>query len=80
MRSREEQRQQNTPNGSSRQRVAVKPQGHVEAPSSLTAQLEPSSREGQNDLLERMLEGNNLRAAFKRVKQNGGAPGVDQVT
>ncbi len=80
MRSREEQRQQNISQESSRQRVAVKPQGYAEAPSSSTAQLDHSSREGQNDLLERMLEGNNLRLAYKRVKQNGGAPGVDGVT
>jgi len=44
------------------------------------AQVEPSSREGQGDLLERMLEGHNLRLAYKRVVQNGGAPGVDGVT
>jgi len=80
MRSHEEQRQQPTSYEGSRQRVAVKPQGYVGAPSSSSAQLDLSSREGQNDLLERMLEGNNLRLAFKRVKQNGGAPGVDGVT
>lgn len=80
MRSREEQRQQKIPQGSSRQRVAVKPQGYAGAPSSSSAQIALSSREGRYDLLERMLEGSNLRAAFKRVKQNGGAPGIDNVT
>ena len=80
MRSHEEQRQQPTSYEGLRQRVAVKPQGYVGAPSSSSAQLDLSSREGQNDLLERMLEGNNLRLAFKRVKQNGGAPGADNVT
>lgn len=80
MRSHEEQRQQPTSYEGSRQRVVVKPRGYVGAPSSSSAQTKPSSREDQNDLLEKMLEGNNLRLAFKRVKQNGGAPGVDKVT
>lgn len=80
MRSHEEQRQQNTPPGGSRQRVAVKPQGYAGAPSSSSAQVAPSSREDQNGLLEQMLEGENLRLAYKRVVQNGGAPGVDGVT
>jgi RNA-directed DNA polymerase len=80
MSSHEEQRQQPTSYGGSRQRAAVKPQGYAGAPSSSSAQLDLSSREGQNGLLERMLEGNNLRLAFKRVKQNGGAPGIDGVT
>lgn len=80
MRSHEEQRKQPTPYRGSRQEVAVKPQGTVGAPSSSSAQVDPSSREDYTYLLERMLEGNNLRLAYKRVKQNGGAPGVDGVT
>lgn len=80
MRSHEEQRQQKISQESSRQREAVKPLGYAGAPSSSSAQVAPSSREDQNELLERMLEGNNLRLAYKRVVQNGGAPGVDCVT
>ncbi len=80
MRSHEEQRQQNISQESLRQREAVKPSGYAEAPSSTTAQVAPSSREANNDLLERMLKGDNLRLAYKRVVQNGGAPGVDSVT
>jgi len=80
MRSREEQRQQKIPQGSSRQRDTVKPEGYAGVPSSSPAQVDPSSREAGNDLLERMLGGENLRLAYKRVVQNGGAPGVDGVT
>ncbi|MCC3377638.1 group II intron reverse transcriptase/maturase, partial [Cohnella sp. REN36] len=80
MRSNEEQRQQNIPQGSSRQRNTVKPEGYAGAPSSSSAQVAPSSREASNDLLERMLGSANLRDAYKRVVQNGGAPGVDGVT
>ncbi|MFC5652472.1 group II intron reverse transcriptase/maturase [Paenibacillus solisilvae] len=80
MRSYEEQRQQKISQESSRQREAVKPSGYAGAPSSSSAQIVPSSRKDQNDLLERMLEGENLRLAYKRVVQNGGAPGVDRVT
>lgn len=80
MRSSEEQRQPNIPKGSCQQRGAVKPQGYAGVPSSSPAQVAPSSREDQNDLLEQMLEGQNLRLAYKRVVQNGGAPGVDSVT
>jgi len=80
MRSHEEQRQQNISRESLRQREAVKPSGYAGAPSSSSAQIVPSSREANNDLLERMLRGDNLRLAYKRVVQNGGAPGVDSVT
>jgi len=80
MRSREEQRQQPTSYEGSRQREMVKPLGYAGAPSSSSAQIGPSSRKDQNDLLEKMLEGDNLRLAYKRVVQNGGAPGVDGVT
>lgn len=81
MRSSKEQRQQPTSNKEgSRQRVAVKPPGYAGAPSSLPAQLAPSSRADQIDLLEQMLARGNMLIAYKRVKQNGGAPGVDGVT
>jgi len=80
MRSYEERRQQNISPESLRQREAVKPPGYAGAPSSSSAQVDLSAREDQNELLERMLEGDNLRLAYKRVVQNGGAPGVDGVT
>ena len=80
MRSHEEQRQPNISQESLRQREAVKLPGYAGAPSSSSAQIAPSSRGVQNDLLDRMLEGENLRIAFRRVVANGGAPGVDRVT
>jgi group II intron reverse transcriptase/maturase len=80
MRSHEEHRQQNISQESSRQREAVKPSGYAGAPSSSPAQVALSAREDPYELLERMLEGDNLRLAYKRVVQNGGAPGVDGVT
>lgn len=81
MRSSREQRQQPTSsNEDSPQRAAVKPQGYAGVPSSPTAQIETSSRAGHNDLLEQMLAKDNMLLAYKQVKQNGGAPGVDKVT
>lgn len=81
MRSSREQRQQPTSDKEgSRQRAAVKPQGYAGVPSSPTAQIETSSRAGHNDLLEQMVAKENMLLAYKRVKQNGGAPGGDNVT
>jgi len=80
MRSHEEQRQPNISQESCQQREAVKPSRYAGAPSSSSAQVAPSSRKAESNLLDRMLEEDNLRLAYKRVMQNGGAPGVDNVT
>lgn len=80
MRSSDKQRKQPTSYEGLRQRVAVKPQGYAGAPSLSTAQVVEPSREVQDGLLEKILEGDNLRRALKRVKQNGGAPGIDGMT
>lgn len=74
------QRKQPTSYEGYRQRTAVKPQGHAGVPSPQSAQVEDSSREDQDDLLEKVLNRDNLQSALKRVKQNGGAPGVDGMT
>lgn len=39
--------------------------------------LETAKKDGANSLLEGILHRDNLNAAFKRVKQNGGSPGID---
>jgi hypothetical protein len=80
MRSRTKQRKQPTSYEESRQKAAVKPQGYAGVQSSEPAQVEETSREGQNDLLEKMLGRENLQLALKRVRQNGGAAGVDGMT
>lgn len=80
MRSSNGQRKQPTPYGDSRQSVAVKLQGYAGVPSPIPAQVEENSRGDQNGLLERVLERENLLAALKQVKRNGGAPGVDGMT
>lgn len=41
---------------------------------------ESTERGGANDLLERILERENLNRAYKQVKRNHGAPGIDGMT
>ena len=41
---------------------------------------ESKERGGANDLLERILERENLNRAYKQVKRNHGAPGIDGMT
>ena len=81
MSSRDEQTQQKTSEEGWRQKVAVKPQKYAGALSSSPAQVEPPSRaEDHSKLLEKTLERENMKRACQRVKQNGGAPGVDGMT
>jgi len=80
MRSHDEHRQQNTPQGASVQKVAVKPQGAEQRGlSSSSAQVETLPCEDCISLLGKMLERDNLLQALKRVESNKGAPGVDDV-
>ncbi|GHV41551.1 hypothetical protein FACS1894187_23360 [Synergistales bacterium] len=39
--------------------------------------LGDAERNGAGGLLERILQRDNLNAAYRRVKQNGGASGID---
>ena len=59
-------------------------EGTVETESSKKARSiaapEPAEKDGADGLLERILHRDNLNAAYKRVKQNGGASGVDGMT
>ena len=41
---------------------------------------EPAEKDGANKLLEEILHRDNLNTAYLRVKQNGGAPGIDGMT
>jgi len=58
--------------------------GKLEAESTGGAQsvtsLQMNGEGGAVSLLERVLDRNNLNRAYKRVKQNGGAPGIDGMT
>ena len=42
--------------------------------------LRATDRKDGADLFERILERNNLNRAYKQVKRNGGAPGIDGMT
>lgn len=80
MSSNSEQRKQPTSYEDYRPRVAVKPREYAGAQSPQSAQVEDSSREEQHDLLEMALSRENMVLALNRVKQNGGAPGIDGMT
>ena len=60
------------------QRDSVERQGYAGAPSA--GNRESEKRDGANDMLERILDRDNLNRAYKRVKRNHGAPGIDGMT
>lgn len=59
-------------------------EGTVEPESSKGARsiapLEPAGKNGANDLMERILHRDNMNLAYTRVRQKGGAAGVDGIT
>ena len=57
------------------QRASVEHQGYAEARS--TDRSEGKERGGASDLLEAILDRDNLNRAYKRVKSNHGAAGID---
>jgi len=80
-RSRDTQRQQKTPYGACHGEEAVNPQGTHGGPSVTPAQPEsPSRGSDDNDLMEKVVARQNMLAALRRVEENKGAPGIDQVT
>ncbi|WP_198023036.1 group II intron reverse transcriptase/maturase [Paenibacillus zanthoxyli] len=60
------------------QRNSVEHEGYAGARSAETR--ESRERDGANDLLERILNRDNLNRAYKQVKRNHGAPGIDGMT
>ncbi len=60
------------------QRDSVEREGYAGAPSASTR--EGKERGGANDLLERILDRDNLNRAYKQVKRNHGAPGIDAMS
>lgn len=53
---------------------------HEEYAGAQSAGIRESKEAGGADLLERILDRNNLNKAYKRVKANKGAPGIDGMT
>jgi RNA-directed DNA polymerase len=60
------------------QRDSVEREGYAGAQS--TSPRESEERGGASDLLESILERDNLNRAYKQVKSNHGAPGIDGMT
>ena len=60
------------------QRDSVEHEEYAEARSAVLR--EGKERDGADDLLESILNRDNLNRAYKRVKRNHGAPGVDGMT
>lgn len=69
------QRQQKTTQVGCPKENMLETEGIAGAPSIVLT--ETAEKDGAEDLLGRILHKDNLNAAFKRVKQNGGAAGVD---
>ena len=60
------------------QRDSVEHKGYAEVQS--TDRREGKERDGASDLLEAILDRDNLNRAYKRVKRNHGAAGIDGMT
>lgn len=60
------------------QRDSVEREEYAKVPSASPG--EGKERDGAEDLLERILDRNNLNRAYKQVKRNHGAPGIDGMT
>lgn len=60
------------------QRDSVEHKGYAEA--QITDRREGKERDGASDLLEAILDRDNLNRAYKRVKRNRGAAGIDRMT
>lgn len=72
------QRQQKTTQVGCPKENMMETEGIAGAPSIVLT--ETVEKDGAENLLERILHKDNLNAAYKRVKQNGGAAGVDGMT
>jgi RNA-directed DNA polymerase len=71
-------REQKTAQAGCRCEDMVEPEGNSGARS--MALLETAEKDGAGSLLEEILRRDNLNAAYLRVKQNDGAPGIDGMT
>ena len=77
MSSRDKQRQQKTPQGGYLQEEAVKPRGTAGVPSLSPAQVEEQPCEADTYLMEKVVSRANMKRAWKQVKGNKGAAGID---